>query len=89
VAAGDDFQGNVGSGILKRFVVAAVTKGVSAEAAGLVAGDVIVAVDGKKATDIALLDLRARLRTDPPGTVVTLRIRRQARTVRVTLRDLI
>lgn len=73
------------------FSVVDVTKGAPADAAGLKAGDDIVAVDGKPATGIHLYDLRRRLRDDAPGTVVTFAVRSggQTRDVKVTLRDLI
>jgi hypothetical protein len=129
--AGDEIQGNIGGGILKRFVVTFdygnkvmylkplahppgeiatydraglsinrapegfvvvnVTKNAPAETAGLKNGDMIVAVDGMKTTQIALPDLRARLRTDPSGTQIELKIQDGAKTkfVRLTLRDLI
>ena len=129
--AGNDYQGNIGGGILKRFVVTfdyghqtmylkplpgpvadigtydragmwlnqspdgfaivAVTKGAPAQAAGLAAGDTIIAVDGKRAKDIHLYDLRAKLRNDAPGTVVTFTVKRGGETkdIAVALRDLI
>ena len=73
------------------FVVVDVTKGAPAEQAGLKAGDVIVAVDGKPAKDLKLYELRKRLRNEMSGTVVTFRIRRASKTqdVAVTLRNLI
>jgi len=129
--AGNDYQGNIGGGILKRFTVTFdyehqmmylkplsgpvadtgtfdragmwfnqsaqgfeivdVTKGSPAAEAGLKAKDVIVAVDGQPVADIHLYDLRRKLRNNPPGTVVTFRIRSKAKfkTVKITLRDLI
>jgi S1-C subfamily serine protease len=62
-----------------------------AEAAGLKAGDDIVAVDRKPATLIALYDLRQRLRTDAVGTAVTFTVMRdgESKDIPVTLRDLI
>ena len=68
-----------------------VTKGAPADQAGLKAGDVIMGVDGKPARDVALTDLRLKLRNDPPGTVVKLAVRRgdEKRDVAVTLRDLL
>ncbi|MDE2182486.1 MAG: aspartyl protease family protein [Alphaproteobacteria bacterium] len=73
------------------FKIFEVTKGSPAEDAGLKAGDVIEAVDGRPVKDIALYDLRMRLRDDAPGTVVTFAIRRGATVepVKITLRDLI
>lgn len=73
------------------YAVVDVTKGAPAEAAGLKAGDAIVAVDGKPAKDIPVYEMRARLRNDAPGTVVTFSVKNGAGTkdVKVTLRDLI
>jgi membrane-associated protease RseP (regulator of RpoE activity) len=127
--SGSDYSGNVGGGILKRFVVTFdynnqtmylkplpgpvadtgtfdrsgmwinvaeggfkivdVTKGGPAQASGLKAGDVITEVDGQKAADIHLYDLRQRLRDDPAGTVVTFMVKdgSTAKSVKVTLRD--
>jgi C-terminal processing protease CtpA/Prc len=65
-----------------------VTKGGPAEAAGLHKDDVITAVDGKPAGTLFLPDLRKHLRTDAPGTVVTLAIKGKGN-VKLTLRDLI
>jgi PDZ domain/Aspartyl protease len=68
-----------------------VTAGAPAQAAGLKAGDEIVAVDGKPADSIPLYDLRQRLRDDAPGTVVVFTVKSGSTTrdVKVTLRDLI
>lgn len=68
-----------------------VTKGAPADQAGLKAGDVIVAVDGKPATSLKVYDLRKDLRDEAPGTVVHFTIRRDGatKTVAITLRDLI
>jgi hypothetical protein len=129
--AGADYSGNVGGGVLKRFIVTfdynnrvmylkprpgpvedtnsydragmwinvsgtgfkvvAVTKTAPAEEAGLVAGDLITAVDGVAAANVKLADLRKRLRTAAPGTVVTFTVSRDgaAKTIAVKLRDLI
>jgi hypothetical protein len=70
------------------FKVIYVDKGAPAEEAGLKADDVITAVDGKPAKDIALPDLRYRLRNGKPGTVVRFTLK-DGRTASVTLRDLI
>ncbi len=70
------------------YAVVDVMKGAPAEAAGLKAGDMIVAVDGKPAKNIPLHDMRTRLRDEAPGTVVTFTTRSGA-TMKVTLRDLI
>ncbi len=127
--AGDDYQGNIGAGILKRFVVTFdyehqivylkpiagtvedagtfdragmwcnaapdgfevvdVTKGSPAEAAGIRAGDHIVAIDGKPAGETPVYELRKRLRNATPGTVMRLSLVRagKTQTVAVTLRD--
>jgi hypothetical protein len=73
------------------FKVVEITKDSPAEEAGLKKDDVLVAVDGKPAGSIGLVDLRRRLRNDSPGTVVTFTIKDGAATrdVKVTLRDLI
>jgi len=75
----------------KGFKVYDVMKGTPADEAGLKAGDVITAVDGKKATDLHLYDVRRRFRDDAPGTAVTLTVANGAAThsVKLTLRDLI
>jgi len=71
------------------FKVIEVTAGGPADAAGLKAGDVITAIDGKPVSDIALPDARQRLRDDPAGTVVTFSVQRDSKPVeiKVTLRD--
>jgi len=73
------------------YAVVDVTKGAPAEAAGLKAGDTIVAVDGKPATSIPVYAMRQRLRDDAPGTAVTFTVKSDGGTkdVRVILRDLI
>jgi C-terminal processing protease CtpA/Prc len=70
------------------FRIINVDKGTPAEAAGLKADDLIVAVNGKPAKDITLPDLRYRLRNDKPGTVIRFTLK-DGRTASVTLRDLI
>lgn len=127
--AGDDYNGNIGSGLLKRFIVTfdyahrkmylkpqplpvtdissydragmwinksadgfeivAITKASPAEAAGLVKGDHITAIDGKPAADMSLADTRKRLRNDTPGTKITFSRLRDGKTqnVTVTLQD--
>ena len=129
--ATDNYQGNIGGGILKRFVVtfdyehqtmylkplagpvtdvgtfdragmwfnvagkdfkvADVTANGPADAAGIKVGDAILAIDGKPAESFTLNDLRRRLRSDAPGTVVRISLGRDSvkRDVDVTLRDLI
>ena len=62
---------NAGTG---GFDVVDVTAGGPAEKAGLHAGDKIVAVDGAPASSLSLSDLRRRLRTDPPGTPVRVKL---------------
>lgn len=59
--------------------------------AGLVEGDVIVEIDGVRAGALPLPAVRDRLRDDPPGTAVRLRVRAQGvlRDVTIRLRDLI
>jgi hypothetical protein len=73
------------------YAVVDVTKGTPAEAAGLKAGDTIVAVDGKPATAIPVYEMRVRLRDEAPGTAVTFTVKNGSATrdVKVTLRDLI
>jgi hypothetical protein len=68
-----------------------VTDGAPAASAGLKKEDVITAVNGKAAGDVALADLRYHLRNDAPGTVVTFTVKRgnESKDVKVTLRDLI
>jgi C-terminal processing protease CtpA/Prc len=68
-----------------------VTHGAPAEEAGLKAGDIVVAVDGKDATTLPLPDLRARLRNDAVGTKVSFVVERAGTktTHVVVLRDLI
>jgi len=73
------------------FAVVDVTPSAPAEAAGLKAGDTIVAVDGKPAKSLMLYDLRKRLRDEAAGTIVTFTVKRggENKDVLVTLRDLI
>lgn len=73
------------------FEVMDVTKGAPAAEAGVMTGDIIVSVDGKAATEIALPDLRKRLRSGVPGTVVHFGISHGGapKDLAVTLRDLI
>lgn len=58
--------------------------------AGLRAGDLIVALDGRSARDLSLLDARQRLK-DAPGTRVRMTVRsgEATREVTVVLRDLV
>jgi len=73
------------------FAVVDVTKGAPADAAGLKAGDVIIAVDGKPATSLKLYEVRKHLRDEVPGTAVTFTVRRAGaeKSMPVMLRDLI
>jgi S1-C subfamily serine protease len=73
------------------FKIVDVGKGTPADVAGLRAGDVITAVDGKPVKAIHLYDLRKRLRNDAVGTTVTMTVSRdgQTRTAKLTLRDLL
>lgn len=75
----------------KGFGIVNVGDGTPAAKAGITAGDVIVAVDGKAASSLHLYDLRRRLRNDPVGTQVALTVERQGKPRKVTLvlRDLI
>lgn len=73
------------------YAVVDVTKGGPADQAGLKAGDIIVAVDGKPATATPVYAMRQRLRDDAPGTTIAVTVKRggETKTLRVTLRDLI
>ena len=73
------------------FEVANVVPGGPAAEAALKTGDLILAVDGRKAVELTLPDLRDRLRADPPGTRVKLTVRsgEATRDVVLTLRDLV
>ncbi|HEY4144663.1 aspartyl protease family protein [Pinirhizobacter sp.] len=75
----------------KGFGVVNVNDGAPAAKAGIAAGDIIVAVDGKAASSMHLYDLRRRLRNDAPGTEVPLTVERDGKRRKVTLvlRDLI
>lgn len=124
--ADPSLSGNIGGGILKRFVVTfdyahnvmylkpvtqtvadldtydrfgawfnigkegydvvAVTAGGPAEAAGLKAGDVILAIDGKPVVPHALPAIRERFRDEAAGSVVRVRLK-DGRTLKVTLKD--
>jgi len=71
-------------------VVSVVPAGPAAEA-GLKAGDVILAVDGKTLPEISLAGARTKFKSDPPGTEIRLRVLTggKAREVTIVLRDLI
>ncbi|MEP7011846.1 MAG: PDZ domain-containing protein [Acidobacteriota bacterium] len=69
-----------------------VAAGGPAAKAGLKVDDLIVAIDGKKATEIALPDLRIRLANDPEGTKVGLTVKGKKgkeRAVGMVLRELV
>ena len=120
-----NYEGNVGSGFLKRFVVtfdyahqlmylkplvpppadagtfdksgmwinlsnsgfkiADVADDGPAKEAGLVVGDIIIAIDGKPAAAIALSDARERFRLRPEGTVMRLDIIRSGMPITITI----
>ncbi|MBI3675329.1 MAG: aspartyl protease family protein [Proteobacteria bacterium] len=71
------------------FKVVDVTAKGPADTAGLKAGDIVVAVDGRPAKDLPLPELRTRLRNDKPGTVVTFQVKHgnQTKDVAIMLRD--
>lgn len=73
------------------FKVMSVVAASPAAEAGLHVNDVVMAVDGKPAAQLFLVDLRERLKTAPPGTQMRLTVRTPTNTrdVTVTLRDLI
>ena len=75
----------------KGFKVIDVTAAAPAAEAGLKAGDVVTAVDGKPATSIQLSDLRFRFRNDMPGTHVRVTILRDGKVsdIDFVLRDLV
>lgn len=70
------------------FAVMDVTPGGPAEGAGLRAGDRIVAIDGRPASELRLPSVRERLRSEPVGTEVRLTVE-GGREVALRLRDLI
>ena len=71
--------------------IMSVAKGTPAQAAGLQPGDIIVAVDGRPATEIPLATMRGWLRQRPAGSLITLKVkgRSEIRVVPLTLRDLL
>jgi S1-C subfamily serine protease len=73
------------------FTVTAVAAGSPAAEAGVAAGDLITAIDGKPARPEGLSDARRALRSLAAGTKVRLDLRRggESRAATVTLRDLI
>jgi predicted aspartyl protease len=73
------------------YVVTAVATESPAADAGLATGDVITAIDGKPARPDGLSDTRIALKELPPGTKVSLTVRRgdAQQTLILTLRDLI
>lgn len=70
------------------FEVMSVVAGGPAADAGIEVGDIVTAIDGRGVADLFLVDVRERLKQDPAGTVVTIRLAR-GRDVRLTLRDLL
>ncbi len=73
------------------FLVADVTAGSPAAEAGLEAGDLILALDGRSPDRLPLWKARSELRSRPAGTKVKLRVRSKGREreVEIVLRDLI
>jgi hypothetical protein len=73
------------------FKVMSVVSGSPAAEAGLRVDDIVVAIDGKAAAQLFLVELRERLRTTPPGAQVQLTVKTgtNTRDVTITLRDLI
>ncbi|WP_250634340.1 aspartyl protease family protein [Pinirhizobacter soli] len=69
----------------KGFGVVNVDDDAPAAKAGIAAGDIIVAVDGKAASSMHLYDLRRRLRNEAPGTEVALTVERHGKPRKVTL----
>jgi hypothetical protein len=79
------------NGAAEGFEVVDVFRGSPAAQAGLSTGDRILEIDGRKASAIALPDLRDRFRRDAPGTKVSLlvRTRKAQRHVDLVLRELV
>lgn len=73
------------------FTVVDVTKGGPAEAAGIVNGDIVTAIDGKPASALKLYDVREEFRNDAPGTAVKIYVSHDGseRDVYLLLHDLI
>lgn len=73
------------------FQVMDVVAGGPAAEAGLKVGDTIVAMDGQTSKNLALPDVRLRLKESPPGTKVLLSVKSgaESREVTVVLRDLV
>lgn len=71
------------------FEVMSVVAGSPAEQAGIKVGDVVTAVDGRTARDLFLVELRERLKRDPAGTVVRMKLERLGAVASLTLRDLL
>lgn len=79
------------NGTAQGFHITSVAPHSPAQEAGLLAGDMIIAVNGTPFSAIKLYELRRWLRNDPPGTAVTFTVRHQKdapRTVRLRLRNL-
>jgi membrane-associated protease RseP (regulator of RpoE activity) len=70
------------------FEVMSIVAGGPAADAGIEVGDIVTAIDGRSVADLFLVDERERLKREPVGTVVTLKLAR-GRDVRLTLRDLL
>ncbi|TVQ62089.1 MAG: PDZ domain-containing protein [Phycisphaerales bacterium] len=75
---------NLPEGAASAVYVASVERGTAAEDAGLVAGDVILMVDGKSPGGVS--GLRTMLRERQPGDEIKLRILRQGRPIEATAR---
>ena len=73
------------------FEVLEVVAGGPADQAGIRAGDRVLAMDGRSAAEWTLPGARLKLRSDPPGTRVQLKVGtgQETRDVLLTLRDLI
>jgi hypothetical protein len=73
------------------FRIIDVVAGSPADEAGLKPGEEVLSVDGTPASAVALSDLRRRLRTEKPGTAMSLTVQGEKgrRNVRVLLRDLV
>jgi len=74
-----------------QYRVVDVIAGSPAEEAGIKVDDRVLAIDGTSVAKLALSDVRQRMRTEPPGRAVTLRVESAglSRTVVIKLRDLV
>ncbi|WP_437278396.1 carboxypeptidase regulatory-like domain-containing protein [Sorangium sp. So ce375] len=68
-----------------RVIIAGVVEGGPAASAGLMGGDVIARIDGRSTAELELADCIQRLR-GPAGTVVTVGVEREGRTLDMTIR---